>query len=400
MEHARGHNHLYGDFDDVLGDLMRYQKAGGVMTENLAREALATIDLLLQENIAGRRPGTGNWETYFGKCMDDAHRLVHGLALFPGFATFLPRGYCNRFLDAFAYMDHQDREYEDRHPRRSMHFAGLAMLAAEMFSLLADSAASVKDDFLDHPDDKVFTWLLSGYAKSEAPEAVELVNGYLADDEPWVQRLAERLLQERAKAQQSRVADRGQSMAHKLIISCHADTGFRLHRLSRTPDGLISGHLDNFAGVHAVMNAFFSGRMDSDSVRIELTYGEETDMEGAYEVLKSLSPDDVVVVVDVTGTETDKDISIEKCASAKMREFVRAALDGMSYALYEGCPDPIADEDECDVYREKLENVFFLGIPCTGGDYNSGIVSCRQASIVAASEAIVRFTTAFKRLSR
>ena len=159
---------------------------------------------------------------------------------------------------------------------------------------------------------------------------------------------------------------------------------------------MLSGHLDNFAGVYAVMTAFFSGKMDSDRVRIELTYGEETDMEGAHEVIESLSPDDVVVVVDVTGTVTDQDITIEKCDSQAMRDFVRATLKGMSYALYQECPDPIAEEDECDVYRERLENVFFLGIPCTGGDYNSGEVSIREASIAAASEAIIRFATAFK----
>jgi hypothetical protein len=180
----------------------------------------------------------------------------------------------------------------------------------------------------------------------------------------------------------------------QLVVSCHADTGFRSHRLARTR-GFYVGHLDNFAGVYAVMNAFFSGRMTSKSLRIELTYGEETDMEGAYEVRETLLSDDVVVVVDVTGTETKRDITIEKCESSRMRQFVSAALEGMSYALYEGCPDPIADEDECDVYREKLENVFFLGIPCTGGDYNEGVVSCREESIRAASEAIVRLAERF-----
>ncbi|HSW40161.1 MAG TPA: hypothetical protein VLL97_11785 [Acidobacteriota bacterium] len=157
------------------------------------------------------------------------------------------------------------------------------------------------------------------------------------------------------------------------------------------------GHLDNFAGVHAVMNAYFSGRMASDSLRIELTYGEETDMEGAYEVQATLSPEDVVVVVDVTGTETERDITIEKCQSPRMRQFVSAALEGLSYELYENCPDPIADEDESDVYREKLENVFFLGIPCAGGDYNSGVVSCREASVRTASEALVRLAERFVR---
>jgi hypothetical protein len=180
----------------------------------------------------------------------------------------------------------------------------------------------------------------------------------------------------------------------QFVISCHADTCFLSHRLSKL-EGVYQGQLDNFAGVYAVMTAFFSGRMDTDSVRIELTYGEEKDMEGAYEVRDTLSSEDVVVVVDVTGTETDRDITIEKCKSSPMREFVRAALQGMSYALYENCPDPVADEDECDVYGEKLENVFFLGIPCAGGDYNSTVVSCREKSIMVASEAIIRFVERF-----
>ena len=182
----------------------------------------------------------------------------------------------------------------------------------------------------------------------------------------------------------------------QLVISCHADTGFRSHRLIRENDAFV-GHLDNFAGVHAVMSAYFSGRMTSDSLRIELTYGEETAMEGACEVRKTLSPDDVVVVVDVTGTVPERDITIEKCRSPRMRRFVSEALEGLSYALYEGCPDPIADADECDVYGEELGNVCFLGIPCAGGDYNAGVVSCREKSIRTASEALVRLAEHFAR---
>jgi hypothetical protein len=74
----------------------------------------------------------------------------------------------------------------------------------------------------------------------------------------------------------------------QLVISCHADTGFPAHRLNRER-GACVGHLDNFVGVHAVMNAYFSGRMDAPNLRIELTYGEETGMAGAYEVLETLS---------------------------------------------------------------------------------------------------------------
>jgi len=57
------------------------------------------------------------------------------------------------------------------------------------------------------------------------------------------------------------------------LISCHADTGFATHRLKRIDGGMIHGHLDNFAGVYAVMNAYFSGRMNLPRIRIELTYG-------------------------------------------------------------------------------------------------------------------------------
>jgi hypothetical protein len=181
----------------------------------------------------------------------------------------------------------------------------------------------------------------------------------------------------------------------QFVISCHADTGFPSHRLRRIQDTCI-GYLDNFVGVHAVMNAYFSGMMDLPRLRIELTYGEETDREGAYEVLLTLSENDVVVVVDVTGTPTDCDITIEKCASPEMQTFVEGALKGISYQLYEGCPDPVADEDESDVYAEKIDSVFFLGIPCHGGDYNTDQVSCRQASISAATEALIRLAAAFQ----
>lgn len=180
----------------------------------------------------------------------------------------------------------------------------------------------------------------------------------------------------------------------RLVISCHADTGFDSHDLRRVDDRF-TGHLDNFAGVHAVMNAYFSGRLPPGSVRIELTYGEETDMEGAEEVCRTLGAEDVVVVVDVTGTETDRDITIEKCRAPRMQALVREALEGLSYALYEGCPDPIADEDECDVYGEKTDNVFFLGIPCEGGDYNEETVTCREAGIRTATEALVRLAGRF-----
>lgn len=181
----------------------------------------------------------------------------------------------------------------------------------------------------------------------------------------------------------------------QLVISCHADTGFSSHRLRLTPAGTYFGHLDNFIGVYAVMQAFFSGRLDHDHVRIELTSGEETNLAGAFEVLESLIPEDVVVVVDVTGTLTEHDLVIEKCSSPAMQQFVHEALAGLSYELFAGCPDPISDADESDVYRQRTENVFFLGIPCRGGDYNETMVEARPESVAAAAEAILRLAAAF-----
>ena len=180
-----------------------------------------------------------------------------------------------------------------------------------------------------------------------------------------------------------------------LVISSHADTGFQSHRLRRLPGGLVEGHLDNFAGCHAVMQAYFSGRMDFERIRIELTSGEEIGLLGAKELVGSLSPKDLVVVVDVTGTPTENDFVIEKCADPKVRAFLKKTLEGMKYDLFKDCPDPIADSDESDVYSRKCPHTFFLGVPCTGGDYNAGAVRCRRESLDAVAEALCRIAEKF-----
>lgn len=180
-----------------------------------------------------------------------------------------------------------------------------------------------------------------------------------------------------------------------LVISCHADTGFRAHSLTCRPDGRLQGHLDNFAGVYAVMQAFFTGRMAGGHVRIELTYGEEVDFEGAYDVLATLDAGDMVLVVDVTGAETDQDFTIEKCQHPALQAFVRQALAGLRFDLYAGCPDPISDMDEVDVYVQRCEQVCFVGVPCSGGDYNTGQVLCRPESLSAVAEALCRLAEAY-----
>jgi hypothetical protein len=186
-----------------------------------------------------------------------------------------------------------------------------------------------------------------------------------------------------------------------LVLSCHADTGFDFHRLERLANGLLRGRLDNFAGVYAVMKAYFSGRLTFDFVRIELTYGEETgNYDGAREVVETLNPHDVVIVVDVTGSLTHSDLSIEKCPDPAVQEFLREALAGLSYDLHAGCPDPISDCDETDVYLGRCRRTFFLGVPVAGGDYNAGDVTCREKTIEAAAEAICRIAERFSDFCR
>ena len=173
-----------------------------------------------------------------------------------------------------------------------------------------------------------------------------------------------------------------------LVISCHADTNFREQTLCKLPGGLVEGHLDNFAGVHAVMKAYFSGKMSSLGVRIELTYGEEQGLLGAKEVAKTLKPSDIVLVVDVTGTPTQKDFVVEKCRDPRLRKLLKKAFRGLSYDLYADCPDPISTCDEVDVYSKICELTCFIGVPVTGGDYNAGVVRCRARSLDAIAAAL------------
>jgi hypothetical protein len=152
----------------------------------------------------------------------------------------------------------------------------------------------------------------------------------------------------------------------------------------------VIGHLDNFVGVYAVMTAYFSGGLPRHCIRIELTHGEEKGCIGAYEVMNTLSEEDVVIVVDVTGTPTEKDIVIEKCFHPKMSALIRRYLEGMEYDMYAGCPDPVMTADETEVYARKCPMTCFLGIPVRGGDYNMGPVFCADQSIRSAADALCR----------
>ena len=181
-----------------------------------------------------------------------------------------------------------------------------------------------------------------------------------------------------------------------LVVSCHTDTGFSEHSLEVQDNGnVFFGHLDNFAGVYAVMQAYFSGRMNKETLRIELTYDEEGDFEGAYEMLDTLRKHDVVIVVDVTGTVTRKDFLVEQCESYVLRQFLDKILFGLEYNIQSGCLDPVADEDETQVYKKRCTNVCALCIPVTGGDYNDGPVKCRKEAILSVTEALCRIAENF-----
>eukprot|EP01103_Thecamoeba_quadrilineata_P001697 TRINITY_DN11545_c0_g1_i1.p1 TRINITY_DN11545_c0_g1~~TRINITY_DN11545_c0_g1_i1.p1 ORF type:complete len:213 (-),score=32.26 TRINITY_DN11545_c0_g1_i1:231-869(-) len=141
----------------------------------------------------------------------------------------------------------------------------------------------------------------------------------------------------------------------KVIISAHGDTNWQSHHLEHrlrsrdTENDNIHnnndkdsnnnndeleieyyGHMDNFGGVYAVMQAYFSGKLtvgpSKGKVQVEITYGEETDMKGAKEVARKVQPNDVVIVVDVTGAITNKNFVIEKCFQKRMKKFITKIL--------------------------------------------------------------------------
>jgi hypothetical protein len=237
----------------------------------------------------------------------------------------------------------------------------------------------------------------------------------------------------------------GPSRTHPcLVFSAHGDTCFDVTScriLPKSEGQLYFGHMDNFAGVHAMMNAYFSGRLPSGKVLCQITYGEEDETEdgedfvGARELMESLLPTDVVVVIDVTGVcsrrvceETvvhAKDVVghvvIEKIKhNERMVAFMAAAMgppicvDGVAtglaptrdytYEYWNECNDPQADEDETDAYRDNHRHVFFLGLPTCGGsfeetrshgDYNSEEVYCWRRDIDAVTKVVVDLSIAF-----
>jgi hypothetical protein len=233
-----------------------------------------------------------------------------------------------------------------------------------------------------------------------------------------------------------------------IVFSAHGDTCFGESSCLHVPDsngGLLFGHVDNAAGVFAMMKAYFSGKLPPKNVQCQVTYGEEKTINGVHfagarDVMTSLQPHDFVAVIDVTGScprpvnqdtirnagKVKGHVVIEKIRNNQKVLDLLACLRGRrthmsgtpvgecdgsddedvpyTYETYNFCNDPQAFIDETDAYRETQTNTVFLGLPTRGGsaghlssdgDYNAGPVFCWQNDIDALSLLIIDIANAF-----
>jgi hypothetical protein len=193
VTNASGDNHLYKPFDSILDDISTARKKEIPLDDKTAVEILETIKLLVEENAKGRRPWTGNWELYFEQCMDNAVRLLREYCSFQDHEKYIPKSYCRQFQDSLYAMDRFAQvyaDYKDKHLQ--LHFLHLAVMAAEMFSMTADETAGIDEKALETQDDGMFTYLLTGVAKTG--KAKELLLRYCEDEEAWVRDLALQIL--------------------------------------------------------------------------------------------------------------------------------------------------------------------------------------------------------------
>jgi hypothetical protein len=190
---APGDIPLYRQFDYILNDISTARKADLQLDGKTAGEILETVKFLVEENAKGRRPWTGNWEFYFEKCMENALRLLREYCSFNGHEKYVPKDYGKPFLDTLYAMDRFAEMYKDNaDPQWTPHFARMASMAAEMFSLAADETAIIDAKALETTNKKIFAFLLIGFAKTG--KAKELLLRYCDDEEAWVRDLALQLL--------------------------------------------------------------------------------------------------------------------------------------------------------------------------------------------------------------
>ena len=190
IQHAPGHRHLYEPFGAALNMVRACRVYGGPLDGELASEILGTIRLLVVESSRGRRPWTEGGELYLWKCMSLAYELFREFRQFPDYAGFVPLGFC----DVLTFNLTLDR-YADGLPQRYYDsLLEITLMASEMFSILADESVRINEEWLMHPDDRAFTQILTGLARTG--KARDLILRYSSDDDQWVRSLARNLLTE------------------------------------------------------------------------------------------------------------------------------------------------------------------------------------------------------------
>ena len=128
---------------------------------------------------------------------------------------------------------------------------------------------------------------------------------------------------DRVKAKPSEQIQETQQYAPSIVFSAHGDTCFGESKCQHVPlshGAIFYGEMDNFAGVHAMMQAYFSGSMPSGRVQCQVTHGEEKATNGVFyagarEVMTTLKPRDFVAVIDVTGC-SGRSVSLDAVLAA------------------------------------------------------------------------------------
>jgi len=140
--------------------------------------------------------------------------------------------------------------------------------------------------------------------------------------------------------------------------------------LSLPPPGAKEGGylwlLDTSPGVYATMRAPFRRRgIYRQSCPVVLTMKKRDALAGAIKLRDQVDPTIFVAVVGLTGDHGDLGFSPLKTVRPGHPRFVRSPLSRISIKLFEDSPDPIASEDEVDVYARNALTVL-LGSLVTG----------------------------------
>uniref|UniRef100_A0A7S2NMZ7 Uncharacterized protein n=1 Tax=Cyanoptyche gloeocystis TaxID=77922 RepID=A0A7S2NMZ7_9EUKA len=159
------------------------------------------------------------------------------------------------------------------------------------------------------------------------------------------------------------------------------------------------------APVHAVMKAYFSGQMTSETSRVELTYGTQDDIvEGARRVSEEITHKDCVLLLQPCIQDSPSSTTTVLLASS---DHVLRLLSN-SNIFHLPATNPIkapypqsvtlwgeAERAEVQAYLDITQHVCVLGLPVRPGDDKGSFVTCLE-DIQAATDAILKFVTAHR----